>query len=150
MTSDLAKRIWQHKNGYIEGFTNQYSVKKLVYYEVHQSAESAIIREKQIKKWRRKWKLRLIEENNPCWKGGVTNIRQGRQYEAEISQWRRRVFARDNYTCQQCGIKPRASGQLNAHHIKSWKDYPNLRFEVSNGRTLCRKCHKEIHRNGGS
>jgi len=67
MTSDLLKRIWQHKNGEIEGFTKQYNVTTLVYYEVHQSAESAIVREKQIKKWRRKWKLRLIEKGNPGW-----------------------------------------------------------------------------------
>ena len=68
MTSDLVKRIWQHKNGEVEGFTKQYNVKTLVYYEIHQSAESAIVREKQIKKWRRKWKLRLIEKDNPYWK----------------------------------------------------------------------------------
>ena len=67
MTSDLAKRIWQHKNGDVEGFTKQYNVKTLVYYEIHQSAKSAIVREKQIKKWRRKWKLRLIEKDNPLW-----------------------------------------------------------------------------------
>jgi putative endonuclease len=51
----------------VEGFTKKYRVKKLVYYEVHDNAESAITREKQIKKWRRKWKLRLIEEKNPQW-----------------------------------------------------------------------------------
>ena len=60
ITSDLVKRVWQHRNGYVEGFTKRYSVKKLVHYEIHQSAESAITREKQIKKWRRKWKLSLI------------------------------------------------------------------------------------------
>jgi len=51
----------------VEGFTKKYRVKKLVYYEVHDNAESAITREKQIKKWRRKWKLRLLEEKNPQW-----------------------------------------------------------------------------------
>jgi putative endonuclease len=67
MTSDLVKRVWQHKTGKVEGFTKQYCVKTLVYYETHQSAESGIVREKQIKKWKRKWKLRLIEKDNPCW-----------------------------------------------------------------------------------
>jgi putative endonuclease len=67
VTSDLTQRVWQHKHHMVEGFTKKYRVKKLVYYEVHDNAESAITREKQIKKWRRKWKLRLIEENNPQW-----------------------------------------------------------------------------------
>ena len=67
MTSDLVKRVWQHRNGVVEGFTKRYGVKRLVFYEIHQSAESAITREKQIKKWRRKWKLRIIEKDNPYW-----------------------------------------------------------------------------------
>ena len=67
VTSDLTQRVWQHKHHMVEGFTKKYRVKKLVYYEVHDNAESAITREKQIKKWRRKWKLRLIEEKNPQW-----------------------------------------------------------------------------------
>ena len=67
ITSDLVKRIWQHKKGELEGFTKQYLVKRLVYYEIHQSSESAITREKQIKRWKRQWKLRLIENDNPDW-----------------------------------------------------------------------------------
>ena len=67
VTSNLVQRVWQHKNNVIEGFTLKYHVKILVYYEVHENAESAITREKQIKKWRRNWKLRLIEESNPHW-----------------------------------------------------------------------------------
>ena len=67
VTSDLIQRVWQHKHHMVEGFTKKYRVKKLVYYEVHDNAESAITREKRIKKWRRKWKLRLIEEKNPQW-----------------------------------------------------------------------------------
>ena len=67
MSSNLTQRVWQHKNNSVEGFTDKYNVKKLVYYEVYENAESAITRERQIKKWRRKWKLRLIEEQNPNW-----------------------------------------------------------------------------------
>jgi putative endonuclease len=67
VTSDLIQRVWQHKHDMVEGFTKKYGVKKLVYYEVHDNAESAVTREKRIKKWRRKWKLRLIEEKNPQW-----------------------------------------------------------------------------------
>ena len=68
VTSNLIKRIWQHKNEFVEGFSKKYNVKKLVYFEVHNNAEGAITREKRIKKWRRAWKLRLIEEKNPEWK----------------------------------------------------------------------------------
>ena len=67
VTSDLVKRVWQHKNDSVEGFSKEYGVKMLVYYEMHGSAEEAIRREKQMKKWRRAWKLRLIEEQNPKW-----------------------------------------------------------------------------------
>lgn len=68
VTSDITKRIYEHKNNLIEGFSKRYNVHQLVYYEVHDNIESAILREKQIKKWNRRWKLRLIEEMNPEWR----------------------------------------------------------------------------------
>jgi len=68
ITSDLVKRVWEHKQGIMKGFTKKYNVKALVYFEVHSNPESAIIREKQIKKWKRDWKLKLIERSNPMWK----------------------------------------------------------------------------------
>ena len=67
VTSDLVQRIWQHKNDVVEGFTKKYGVHMLVWYELHEDMESAIIREKRLKKWNRAWKLRLIEERNPNW-----------------------------------------------------------------------------------
>ena len=67
VTSDLVQRVWQHREGAVEGFTRQYGVKKLVWYEQHESMESAIAREKAIKKWNRAWTLRLIEAFNPQW-----------------------------------------------------------------------------------
>ena len=67
VTSDLPQRIWQHKNDVVESFTKRYGVHLLVYYEQHGTMEQAITREKQLKKWNRAWKLRLIEENNPNW-----------------------------------------------------------------------------------
>ena len=67
VTSELAKRAWTHKNNVIEGFTKRYSVHRLVYYEMHPDMTSAIVREKQLKKWNRAWKLELIESNNPEW-----------------------------------------------------------------------------------
>ncbi len=67
VTSDLAKRVWEHKNKITEGFANKYDVHRLVWYEVHDDINEAIRRETQIKKWERKWKLRIIEEMNPAW-----------------------------------------------------------------------------------
>ncbi len=68
VTSDLPKRIWEHKSKVVEGFTKKYRVDKLVWYEIDHTMESAIQRENTIKKWRREWKLRIIEEMNPEWK----------------------------------------------------------------------------------
>lgn len=65
VTNNLPRRIWEHKNKVIEGFTEKYNVDKLVYYEQTENIESALNREKQLKKWNRAWKLRLIEEKNP-------------------------------------------------------------------------------------
>jgi len=65
VTGNLVQRIWQHKNDLVEGFTKRYSIHLLVYYELHADINSAIIREKQLKKWNRGWKLGLIEQTNP-------------------------------------------------------------------------------------
>lgn len=68
VTSNLVKRVTEHKNGVVEGFTKTYDVKTLVYYEFYQMIEDAIIREKRVKRWNRSWKLELIETVNPDWK----------------------------------------------------------------------------------
>ncbi len=67
VTSDLVQRVWQHRNNPATGFSRKYGVKMLVYYETCDDMLSAITREKQIKRWNRAWKLRLIEERNPDW-----------------------------------------------------------------------------------
>ena len=67
VTSDLARRVAQHKLAEIEGFTKTYTVKHLVYYEVHPTMDAALTRERQLKHWRRAWKVRLIESMNPEW-----------------------------------------------------------------------------------
>jgi putative endonuclease len=67
VTSDLVKRIWEHNNDLVEGFTKSYGVHRLVWYELHEDMGSAITREKQLKEWKRQWKLRLIEDTNPNW-----------------------------------------------------------------------------------
>ena len=68
VTSNLPKRVWEHKNKVVEGFTEKYNLDKLVYYETTDSIESAIKREKQLKNWHREWKINLIKEMNPEFK----------------------------------------------------------------------------------
>jgi putative endonuclease len=68
VTGDLVKRTYEHKHNTVDGFTRKYNVHNLVYYETYKDIEEAILREKQMKKWNRKWKVRIIEENNPEWK----------------------------------------------------------------------------------
>jgi len=67
VTSDLIKRVYEHKESLADGFTKKYKVHQLVYYEVHGDVHEAILREKQIKKWNRDWKINLIERDNPYW-----------------------------------------------------------------------------------
>jgi len=74
VTSDLIKRIYEHKNDLVDGFTKKYGIHRLVWYETHDSAESAITREKQMRKSKRAWKLKLIEQNNPKWNDLYENI----------------------------------------------------------------------------
>jgi putative endonuclease len=68
VTSDLVKRVWEHREGFAYGFTKKHSVKQLVWYEQHADALSAITREKQLKKWNREWKIKLIQQKNPHWR----------------------------------------------------------------------------------
>jgi putative endonuclease len=68
MTDDLARRVWEHQTGAVPGFTRKYGVKMLVWYEQHETRESALVRERQLKKWNRAWKLRLIERQNASWR----------------------------------------------------------------------------------
>jgi putative endonuclease len=68
VTSDLNRRVWEHKTGAVEGFTKRYNAHLLVYVEFHATMEAAILREKRIKTWRRAWKMMLIEKTNPTWR----------------------------------------------------------------------------------
>ena len=67
MTDNLIARVWQHREGAVPGFTKQHNIKILVWYELHDSREAALVRERQIKKWNRDWKLQMIEATNPTW-----------------------------------------------------------------------------------
>ena len=85
-------------------------------------------------------------KNHWNWKGGITDeMKQLRQTE-DYQVWRSKVYARDRWTCQKCGKKLK---DLVAHHKKYFKEYPKLRFNVSNGQTLCRSCHKKVHKDIG-
>lgn len=83
-------------------------------------------------------------ENHHNWKGGTAEKRSCDMASREYKAWRKSVFERDGYTCRICGDDK--GGNLNAHHIKPYRDYPELRYEVSNGVTLCEACHIKIHR----
>ena len=74
VTSDLVGRTWQHREHVVDGFTKKYQVTMLVWFEMHGGMQSAIQREKQIKAWKREWKIRLIEESNPYWNDLWTQI----------------------------------------------------------------------------
>ena len=68
LTDDLVKRVWQHREGLLPGFTKRYALKLLAWFEQHESRESAFQREREMKKWNRAWKLELIEKQNPGWR----------------------------------------------------------------------------------
>lgn len=94
---------------------------------------------------RRKQSAALMGENSPNWKGGISPINERIRKQRRYFHWRKAVFERDNYTCQFCGDRARKGQRviLHADHIKPFASYPNLRFELSNGRTLCVVCHRK-------
>lgn len=109
---------------------------------------SKVLKE-QFASGRKQWNLGkrglLIGEKNPAWKGGVTPTNTKIRQSADYKQWRKSVFARDNYTCQECNARSVIGERvvLNADHIKPFASHPDLRFDVNNGRTLCIECHRK-------
>lgn len=81
-------------------------------------------------------------EKNPSWKGGITPELKRLRNSSDFKWWRESVFKRDNWTCQKCKTR---GAYLHPHHIKNFSEYPELRFETSNGITLCKNCHTEFH-----
>lgn len=92
------------------------------------------------------WKQ--IGDKNPAWKGGVWKYNETERNilkkQPVYINWRKSVFERDSYTCHRCN---QVGGELNAHHIYNWKEFPSLRYEEWNGFTMCVKCHRWIHSN---
>lgn len=84
-------------------------------------------------------RMGLKGEKNPRWKGGISRgYRRGYKNDRKYKEWRSSVFQRDNWTCQTCGIR---GVYLEPHHIKEWSNYPQLRYEIDNGVSLCLSCH---------
>ena len=96
----------------------------------------------------------LTKEKRYNWNGGTTKRKAEGYWNSTCKAWRNAIFERDNYTCQWCGARSKKGETvyLEAHHIKLWVDYPELRFDLNNGVTLCRECHntKGIHERGDS
>lgn len=82
-------------------------------------------------------------ENCYRWKGGITPEQKLLRSKGDNKNWRRSIFIRDDFTCKKCGER---NIYIQAHHIKSWSKYPKLRFDINNGMTLCKNCHKKVHR----
>ena len=97
------------------------------------------------KKLKATWKkigLKNKKEKNPNWKGGISPLRKLLEGTSKYRKWREKIFKRDDYTCQDCG---NSGGELHAHHIKSFAEFPELRLDLDNGLTLCKKCHYKNH-----
>jgi len=88
-----------------------------------------------------KYRLMFAREKSPVWKGGIRTKRTER-LTLEYREWRRKIFKQDNYTCCKCHEN---SNRLEAHHILSWKENNELRYDISNGITLCKDCHRKFH-----
>lgn len=96
--------------------------------------------------WRGKHRLHMMGDKHWFWQGGKTEERTRIMQSLEYKLWRKCVFTRDNYTCVLCGCNK--SGSLEADHIKRFSEYPELRFSVENGRTLCTDCHRQTNNYG--
>ena len=84
----------------------------------------------------------ISKENHYNWKNGITPINQAIRCSQKFINWRKAIFKRDNFTCQECNLR---GVRIEAHHIKAFSKYPKLRFKINNGITLCKECHKKTN-----
>lgn len=94
---------------------------------------------------KKKLSLKMKGENGPNWRGGLTEKNKLLRKSFEFKQWRELVFKRDDWTCQECKVK---GGRLHPHHLKSFSEFIDLRFDINNGLTLCESCHKKTENYG--
>lgn len=137
-----------HKNGKYKnwkcGFYNPEERRKIYLSKRILKGRSGVGHKKgeKLPQW---WKDKITNkfqsgEKHWNWKGGSTNESKRIKSNKIYKEWRKEVFERDKYTCQDCGI---IGGELHPHHIKPFAYYPELRFEITNGQTLCAKCHRK-------
>lgn len=131
-TREWCQHISEARKGKFQGSDNPFFGKH------HTEKTKKAMSEKQIAN--PKFKRNGDEHWN--WQGGITCENHQARNTQDLKNWRRSVYQRDNYTCQSCGIKGSRKHRLNAHHIKPFAKYPELRFDVSNGITLCKDCHE--------
>lgn len=132
------------QKGHKLGVGNKYVLGKKLHTEKHKQELRVKFTGNKLKlgipSWNKGMKGYLAGEKHYNWQGGITPIKHQLRHSFEMREWRRKVFERDNYTCVFCH---QVGGDLNADHIKPFALYPELRSELSNGRTLCVPCHRK-------
>lgn len=101
-----------------------------------------------IRYWQGKKRTNMCGEKNWNWKGGITEENERIRHSVEYIAWRKEVWKRDNWACRDCGKKCK-NKDIVAHHLKLFSCFPELRFSVDNGITLCRSCHARLHKTMG-
>jgi len=122
----------------------QNKIKRIITDETRNKIRQNQLGKKYSKESRIKMSLSKIGDKNPNWKGGITPYNVIIRTSSKYREWSLSVFKRDNFICQSCGYIN--GGILEAHHIRSFAKYPNLRYILDNGITLCKKCHKIVHK----
>lgn len=116
--------------------------------EIIEKRRQGMLGRKKSFEYRQNMSRQRTGENNPAWKGGVTPIHERIRGSVEYKLWRKAIYERDKYTCIWCGDAK--GGNLEADHIKPFAFYPELRFAIDNGRTLCKECHRKTDTYGWS
>lgn len=152
--SQICANRWKAKNGKSgffkghPGYVKDYSFRKPMTQEVKDKISRANTNNPKLLKHLRELNEKYRGSNHWSWKGGITKWNRAERQTKKYDLWRKAVYARDHYNCRKCGVKCK-SETIIAHHKKPWKTYVELRYKVSNGITVCRKCHKKIHKEIG-